>query len=317
MRLPGALLGLFLPFVTFAHHAVTAPFTDEEMRIDGVVLEFNFVNPHVNIVLNVTDENGTDTRWRATAAAPDSLRRFGWSEDSIEVGQRLLITGMKSRYGRPMLLVEREHWNDGGMLVLDPDDGSLLHVLEGTPSRIDDGPVLSQGPLAPTLDDGRPNISGFWSKLPSVRAANGSPGRNSPPLNERAQTEQDNFDLANDPSYTGCAAHGLVRQASTVKPLHIAQYEDRVVFNYEEGAVQRVVHLDESALDHEADKSNLGVTTARYENDTLVIESTALLANLSNIFGSPLSDQHTTVEQYRRGDDEIGPALELLQVATE
>ena len=98
MRSISVLLGLLIPLTSSAHHAVAAPFTDEEIQIEGVVTEFNFVNPHVNIVLDVMDEDGPGTLWMATAAAPDSLRRTGWSADSIQVGQHLRMTGMKSRH---------------------------------------------------------------------------------------------------------------------------------------------------------------------------------------------------------------------------
>jgi hypothetical protein len=98
MRSISVLLGLLIPLTSSAHHAVAAPFTDEEIQIEGVVTEFNFVNPHVNIVLNVMDEDESGTLWMATAAAPDSLRRTGWSADSIQVGQHLRMTGMKSRH---------------------------------------------------------------------------------------------------------------------------------------------------------------------------------------------------------------------------
>ena len=52
-----------------AHHAAGAVFTDEEIEIEGVVTEYNFNNPHVNIMLNVTDENGVETEWMVTGPA--------------------------------------------------------------------------------------------------------------------------------------------------------------------------------------------------------------------------------------------------------
>lgn len=317
MRSTGVVLGLLVPFLSSAHHAVTAPFMDEEIQIEGVVTEFNFVNPHVNIILNVTDEYGSDTLWMATAAAPDSLRRTGWSADSIQAGQHLRISGMKSRQGRPMILVERAHWDGGGIVELSPVDGAVVRTLTGASNRIQDGPNLSRAPLPATLGDGRPNLTGYWAKHVDVRAVNASPGRNSPPLNERGERLQAGFDALNDPSYSECAAHGLVRQASTVKPLRITQHTDRVVFDYEEGAAQRVIYLGGRASGVSSTKTNLGNSTARYEDGTLVVESDQLLGNLTGIFGNALSDEHTTVETYRRIDDDTGPSLEMVLVTTD
>ncbi len=317
MKLPGTLFGLLFPFVVSAHHAVTAPFTDEEIQIEGVVTEFRFVNPHVNIFLNVTDENGTETRWLATAGAPDTLRRTGWSADSIQAGQHLRLTGLKSRQGRPMVLVEREVWNTGGIVELDPEDGSVLRALSGDADEMDDGPVLSRTSLRSTLNDAWPNLAGYWSKLASVRASNASPGRNSPPLNDRGQQIQDGFDAISDPSYTECAALGLVRQASTVKPLRITQFTDRVVFDYEENGAQRVIYLDTQEPATNGDKTALGRSTARYEDGALVIESDQILGNLTGAFGNEISDEHTVVETYRRVEDDIGSGLEMVMVVTD
>ena len=62
----------------------------------------------------------------------------------------------------------------------------------------------------------------------------------------------------------------------------------------------------------------MGSSIARYEGDTLVIESTHLLANYTGINGNPLSDQSTTIESYRRVDDpEIGAGLVLDMVVTD
>ena len=108
------------------HHAAGAVFMDEEIQIEGIVSEFNFVNPHVNIILSVINDDGAEISWQATAPAPVSLRRAGWSADSIEEGLYVRLTGYRSRDGRPMILVENEHWDGGGIVELDPADGSVV-----------------------------------------------------------------------------------------------------------------------------------------------------------------------------------------------
>ncbi|MDE0359900.1 MAG: DUF6152 family protein, partial [Rhodospirillaceae bacterium] len=64
---------------TSGHHAAPAVFTDEEIEIEGVVSEFNFVNPHINIMLDVTDETGAETLWMVTGPAAPPMRRWGWT----------------------------------------------------------------------------------------------------------------------------------------------------------------------------------------------------------------------------------------------
>ena len=81
------------PFSTTAHHAAPAVFTDQEIEIEGVVTGFNFVNPHVNIMLNVTDETGAETEWMVTGPAAPPMRRWGWTADTIQPGQLIRFWG--------------------------------------------------------------------------------------------------------------------------------------------------------------------------------------------------------------------------------
>ena len=52
-------------------------------------------------------------------------------------------------------------------------------------------------------------------------------------------------------------------------------------------------------------------------DDTLVVETDRLLSNLTGTEGNAVSDRHTVVESYRRVDDEIGPAVEMLMVVND
>ena len=66
-----------------AHHSFAASFIDEEIEAEGVVERYVFKNPHVIMYLNVTDEEGNQTRWMVEGSAATSLRRQGWSNDTM------------------------------------------------------------------------------------------------------------------------------------------------------------------------------------------------------------------------------------------
>ena len=324
-----------------AHHELGAAFLDEEITVEGTVVEYNFKNPHANIILNVADESGAETLWMATAPAPSSLRRGGWTADSIRVGQSVRVTGLGSRDGGPMILLESRHWDGGAIVELDPADGSVVGAVTGTPNvGVPFTPVAS---MERNLADGQPNFTGTLAKHPSVRASEATRDRNTPPLNERGASLQAAFDPADDPSFTECAPHGLVRQASTVQVVRIAQFPNRVVFEYEEGAARRVAWLDgrepETTGDGQrsvpagdgqdpatagngqepapAGSTGLGQSVARYVDDTLVVETERLLSNLTGTEGNAVSHRHTVVETYRRVDDDIGPAVEMTMVVND
>jgi len=307
--LASSLCTVFGTLPAHSHHAAGAVFTDEEISIEGVVTEFNFKNPHVNIMLNVTNENGVETLWMATGPAAPPMRRWGWTAETIEEGETLRLVGKKSRTGAPMLLMESAEIQSGRFVVLDSVDGSVVRFLQETPddSQSPDASVA----VALTLSDGRPNLSGMWL---------GGLGRNPippAPLNEAGAALQANFDVLNDPAFATCSDHGLVRQAMSGHPLKITQYDDRVLFEYEQGAATRVIYLDgrgAASTEHTA----YGHHVARYESGALVIETTQLLGKFTGTRGNALSDRSTVTETYRRTDSpELGAVLDMTLVVTD
>lgn len=286
-----------------AHHAWGAIFLDERMDIEGYVTEFNLKNPHVNIMLSVTDEAGVETEWMATGPAGATFRGAGWSENTVQSGQYLRLTGWKSRTGAPMLLLLREDIRSGKLLEVDPNDGSTIRQLLGT--MAEDNAPAEPASLPLTLSDGRVNLSATWTNGPRERTP-------PTPFNEVGAALQADYDpLYDDPAFTTCSLPGLVRQARTIHPMRIMQYDDRVIFEYEEHGGFREIFLDQrgpTTVEH----SRFGHPIARYEGDELIIESSHLLANLGDPNGNALSNQTTTIESYRRVDNpEMGPMIEM------
>lgn len=292
-----------------AHHAAGAVFTGEEIEVEGVVAEYNFVNPHVNIMLNVTDESGAETLWMVTGPAAPPMRRWGWTPETLQPGQLIRFAGKSSRTGAPMLLIESAEIQSGRFVELDPADGSIIR-------RLQEAPDNSQAPdaslsVAQTLDDGRPNLAGMW--LGGLGRRPNPP----PPFNEAGAALQSEFDALNDPAFAECADHGLVRQAMSGHPLRITQNDDHLLFEYEQGAATRIIHLDGRAPVSDG-HTDYGHHVARYEGDALVIESSQLLGRLTGTRGNALSDSSTVTETYRRADSpEFGALLEMTLVVND
>ena len=81
-----------------AHHSST-PFYDssQSVSIEGTVARFIFKNPHAFLYLNVTDASGAVTEWQVELGAPVSLRRTGWTPDTLPVGMVVKVTGPPAR----------------------------------------------------------------------------------------------------------------------------------------------------------------------------------------------------------------------------
>lgn len=91
-----ALTWLVLPAA--AHHA-SAPFYDPENRVEfeGTVTRWVFRNPHAFLFLDVENDDGSVSEWQVELGAPVSIRRAGWTPDTLTIGQRVLVTGNRSR----------------------------------------------------------------------------------------------------------------------------------------------------------------------------------------------------------------------------
>lgn len=138
MRIRRWILGAFatvglalLVTPVIAHHSST-PFYDssKSVSIEGTVARFVFKNPHAFLYLNVTDESGAMAEWQVELGAPVSLRRTGWTPDTLPVGMVVKVTGPPARTeGATGVLGRRMTRADGSPIV------SGGRVEEETPPR--------------------------------------------------------------------------------------------------------------------------------------------------------------------------------------
>lgn len=97
-------IGALSPMLIYGHHNSLPIYNLEETTtVDGVVLEFRFVNPHARIYFEVSEDGGEAVRWMAEGGNPMMLRRLGWTGEEVKPGDRVRVTGAPSRDGSPMI----------------------------------------------------------------------------------------------------------------------------------------------------------------------------------------------------------------------
>lgn len=79
-----------------AHHG-RASYSDEIVTLDATVTEFRFVNPHVQIYFDITNESGEVEHWQGELTAPNKLARGGWTKNTLTPGDQIQITGRAAR----------------------------------------------------------------------------------------------------------------------------------------------------------------------------------------------------------------------------
>jgi hypothetical protein len=96
----GALLLIGVPL--WAHHGNAAYDDKNPITIKGTVTEFAWVNPHVQIYLDVKDDKGSVAHWSVETYSPGKLVRAGWAKDSVKVGDQVSINLIPARNGSPV-----------------------------------------------------------------------------------------------------------------------------------------------------------------------------------------------------------------------
>jgi hypothetical protein len=92
-------LSLALAGPSFAHHSVALYDTDHLTTIKGTVTKIEWTSPHVFVYFEATEPNGAKAEWSMELDPPVLLRRYGWSKDTVKVGDVLSCTGAPARSG--------------------------------------------------------------------------------------------------------------------------------------------------------------------------------------------------------------------------
>ena len=121
---------------TRAHHSISAVYDDtQRVTIEGVVTQFQFVNPHPLVVMDVKDGAGNVQEWRLEMDTHRELADIGFTSDTLKPGERIVITGSRARRQPQSLYIRR----------LDrPSDGFGYEQVGSSPR------LLTPVPLPPT-----------------------------------------------------------------------------------------------------------------------------------------------------------------------
>ena len=72
-----------------AHHSFSVFDMQTNKELEGEVVEFQWTNPHTFLWINVTNADGSKTRWGLEGMSPNYLGRRGWTKNTFEPGGTL------------------------------------------------------------------------------------------------------------------------------------------------------------------------------------------------------------------------------------
>lgn len=126
LALAGFVLLTTLPAA--AHHSMpNFWYMDRNVEIEGVVKSVKVVNPHPEMVIEVTNPDGTKSIWRITGAGNASaMIRSGWKNNTLPEGTPVKVEGHPSRVeGAKALLAGTVTKRDGTKLSFGGGGGNF------------------------------------------------------------------------------------------------------------------------------------------------------------------------------------------------
>lgn len=92
--LAAGLCVLYSGEVLVAHHSFASEYdANKKVKLEGVVKQVAWTNPHMRVYIDVTDASGNVTTWNMEMTSPNSVLRQGWTRNSLRPGERVIFEG--------------------------------------------------------------------------------------------------------------------------------------------------------------------------------------------------------------------------------
>ena len=133
LSVAAALVGMALAVSPMrAHHAFAAEYdAKKQVKLEGVVTQMEWINPHAWIHIDVTGPDGKVTSWMVEGGSPNILLRRGFNKGSLEKGQKITVDGFQAKDGSNRA---------NGSNITYPDGKKLFLGSSGTGAPVDPGP---------------------------------------------------------------------------------------------------------------------------------------------------------------------------------
>jgi Family of unknown function (DUF6152) len=103
----------------FAHHGSASYDSSKVTTVKGTVTEFRFVNPHVQILFDVTDAAGNVQKWIAEGVSVANMSRDGWNKNTLKPGDQITTAGYAAKNGSHSMRLSKIVLSDGKTFTLE------------------------------------------------------------------------------------------------------------------------------------------------------------------------------------------------------
>ncbi len=263
----------------FGHHGTPFFDGDTELRLEGVVLEFDYRNPHSWLYLRTTDASGNSLDI-AIEGQGSSLRPHGVTPDSLVPGDRVTAV-VNPSWTKPDEAL--------GQLIV-KEDGTVVPMAWQAVGTYETNTGVSDSIAGTWLADNE----GFVAYIQAY---------GSWPLTEQGVEARDAYDPRLI-SQARCIPFPppllmLYRSVNVVEILN-----DRVLIHSDWMDAERVIYTDGRSPAGDEVPALHGFSTGRWENETLIVETGHFSENYAdNNFRVPSGPQKRLVERFSLAED--------------
>ena len=119
LALSATVLVLMAAARLWAHHSFSAEFdSSRPVKLRGTVTQWELVNPHSWIHMDVKNEDGTVTNWMIEGGSPNALLRLGFTRNSLRPGTEIVVEGYQAKDGGNIAVGKDITFPDGKRLFL-------------------------------------------------------------------------------------------------------------------------------------------------------------------------------------------------------
>jgi DNA/RNA endonuclease YhcR with UshA esterase domain len=98
----------------WAHHGEANYDTDKVVSVKGTVSDFEFINPHTLITVDVKNDKGEIEKWACEARSPGMLVRVGgWDKNTLKPGDVIAVSGYRAKNGTTVMRLQKLTLADG------------------------------------------------------------------------------------------------------------------------------------------------------------------------------------------------------------
>ena len=113
-----------------AHHAISADFDrDRYIKLEAVVQEFRFINPHPFATASVVGKDGVEGQWTLLMDDLWELREFGFTSRTFQPGDTLEVVGFLGRREANTIYIRHmRRPSDGFAWLHENEDESIVET---------------------------------------------------------------------------------------------------------------------------------------------------------------------------------------------